>query len=258
MNMKKMVWTMLYILLWTMPALAEEHKESTFLSLSELSVDNLIELRDQIENELIQRGVISYFDLELNSKGDDVANLQTRLAELGYYVGNITGKFDSATRQAEKQFEKVNNLENDGVASQEDQRVLFSDLALPKTTPVPKSKIVEEKEKEIELSVNPEEYMNLDYEDIMRYPEKHKGEKVAVNGKVIQVMGNRTRGFEIRFSLSGSSDVVYVYINDVDFNILENDRMTIYATVKGTKTYSSILLQSITIPSLQADCVILK
>ena len=256
--MKKMVWTMLYILLWTMPALAEEHKESTFLSLSELSVDNLIELRDQIENELIQRGVISYFDLELNSKGDDVANLQTRLAELGYYVGNITGKFDSATRQAEKQFEKVNNLENDGVASQEDQRVLFSDLALPKTTPVPKSKIVEEKEKEIELSVNPEEYMNLDYEDIMRYPEKHKGEKVAVNGKVIQVMGNRTRGFEIRFSLSGSSDVVYVYINDVDFNILENDRMTIYATVKGTKTYSSILLQSITIPSLQAGCVILK
>lgn len=259
--MKRIGFVMLCFLLWAMPAYAEEQCDERLimdLPLTEMSLDALIELRDRIEEELVQRGAVTYFDLELNSKGEDVANLQTRLSELGYYVGNITGRFDSATRQAEKQFEKANNLENDGVASRDDQRVLFSESALPKATAAPRIKEAAEREEGVEISVNPEEYGNFDYEDTMRYPENHKGEKVVLHGRVIQVMGNKTHGFQIRFSLSGSSEVVYVYINDVDYNILENDRMTIYASVKGTKTYSSIFKQSITIPSLAADCVILK
>ena len=140
------VWLLfLLLLICSAPAHAQQEQavvnanESIVLDLEALSTDELIELRDQIETELVRRGVISYFDLELNSKGDDVAALQKRLQELGYYVGNITGKYDSATRQAEKQFEKRNNLENDGVASQADQQVLFSNAAVPKMTAAPKN-----------------------------------------------------------------------------------------------------------------------
>ena len=228
------------------------------IGFAEFSTDELIELRGKIEEELVRRGIVSYFDLELNSKGDDVAKLQSRLSELGYYVGNITGRYDSATRQAEKQFEKHNGLENDGVASQEDQQVLYSDLALPKATSAPQNTKEPKQNEQMELNINPEAYGTLDYEDVMRYPENHQGDKVKLDGKVIQVLGSKNSGFQVRFSISGTSDVVYVYISGVDYNILENDRMTIYAVIKGTKTYTSILKQSITIPSLQADYVILK
>lgn len=254
----RLIWiSILIFLASTMPSYAENSLVDKLVSdFIEMNTDELIDLRERIEEELLRRGVVSYFDLELNSKGDDVANLQKRLAELGYYKGNITGKYDSATRQAEKQFEKANNLENDGVASHADQVVLFSEAALPKMTAVPQ--VNSTVSPDIKIESNVEDYGELDYEDTMRYPEKHKGEKVVLNGKVIQVIGSRSIGFQIRFSISGSSDVVYVYVNDIDYNILENDRMTIYATVKGIKTYSSIFNQSITIPSLQADCVILK
>lgn len=259
------VWLLfLLLLICSAPAHAQQEQavvnanESIVLDLEALSTDELIELRDQIETELVRRGVISYFDLELNSKGDDVAALQKRLQELGYYVGNITGKYDSATRQAEKQFEKRNNLENDGVASQADQQVLFSDAAVPKITAVPKNVASPAPDMQGDPEVNPDEYGVFDYEDTMRFPENHRGEKVKLSGKVIQVLGSKTMGFQVRFSIGGGSDVVYVYINDMEYNILENDRLTIYAEITGIKTYTSIFNQAITIPSLRADCVILK
>ena len=260
--MRKLLAQFLIILLWVVPVYAENEEidkmvqESNCVDVSIYSSDALLELRERIDKELIQRGVVSYFDLEMNSKGDEVANLQTRLYELGYYVGNITGKYDSATRQAEKQFEKANQLENDGVASNEDQQVLFSSSAIPKATAVPK---VKKAQTNIVLpDINEEEYGEFDYEDTMRYPENHRGEKVKLKGKVVQVIGSKAQGFQIRFSINGNSDIVYIYINELDYNILENDWMTIYASVLGIKTYTSILKQSISIPSLQADCVILK
>lgn len=246
----------------TIPACAENLPNASdtgkmdIIDISAMNLDDLLELKSRIDHELQQRGIFSYFDLELNSKGEAVADLQKRLSELGYYVGNITGKYDSATRQAEKQFEKANQLENDGVASNADQQVLFSTSAIPKATAAPKGK--KSPESIVLSDINAEEYGKFNYEDTMRYPENHRGEKVKLNGRVVQVIGNKAQGFQIRFSINSNSEVVYIYINNAEYNILENDRMTIYASVLGLKTYTSILKQSITIPSLQADCVILK
>ena len=70
---------------------------------------------------------MQYEELDRGSKGDSVSSVQQRLKELFFYNGNITGKYDTETQKAFKQFEKYNNLTNDGKASQSDLLILFND-----------------------------------------------------------------------------------------------------------------------------------
>jgi len=76
--------------------------------------------------------------------GDPVKELQTRLYDLGYYQGGISGLYDLATARAVQSFQKKNGLKSDGVAGMETQNALFSETALsadatptPKVTPTP-------------------------------------------------------------------------------------------------------------------------
>lgn len=49
------------------------------------------------------------------SSGDEVIEIQQKLSELGYYNGNIDGKFGTNTQKAVIQFQKDNNLSADGI-----------------------------------------------------------------------------------------------------------------------------------------------
>ena len=223
-----------------------------------MSLDELIELRDQLNAEIESRGVATRFDLQRGDKGDDVAKLQERLAELGFYGGAISGKFDTETQKAVKQFEKANGLENDGMASREDQAVLFSDAAVGKNAGAGAKgeKAAPTREPEDERYA---EYGDFDYTEMFRYPDDHLGEKVKFIGKVVQVIGSRKEGIQLRVATAGSSDVVYVFLKtDPGYNILENDRLTIYGTFTGTVTYQSVWNASVTIPSVEADEVVLR
>ena len=74
------------------------------------------------------------------SKGEPVSKLQTRLKELGYYAGEITGVCDDDTVSAIKMFEGNNGLVADGEADAADQLVLYGGGALDATvvaTPTP-------------------------------------------------------------------------------------------------------------------------
>lgn len=53
--------------------------------------------------------------VQFNDAGNQVAELQQRLADLGYYQGEISGSFDYATEAAVMQFQQANGLEADGV-----------------------------------------------------------------------------------------------------------------------------------------------
>lgn len=235
-------------------SVADQAVQLTNGTLSDWSMEALQDLQTMIEEELALRGSVAYYDLEFGNKGDEVAAMQTRLKELGYYSGNITAKFDNPTRQALKQFEKVNGLKNDGMASAEDQKVLYSDQAVGKAKPTPQPTANQTEVPDIE---NVEAYVKLDYEQVMRYPEEHKAEMVQVNGRVLQVLSNVLTGTQIRLSVGSTSDVVYVFVPQLDYNLLENDRVTIYGTLDGLYTYTSLFGKSITIPKIYADSVIL-
>lgn len=71
-----------------------------------------------------------YSTIERGHSGEAVLQLQQRLAELGYYTSTPSGKMDSATQLAYKKFEKANGFTANGIASPEEQEVLFSQEAV--------------------------------------------------------------------------------------------------------------------------------
>lgn len=224
--------------------------------IQDMTIEELLELRIFVNQQLQLKGYTVYFDLSHGDKGEDVAALQKRLLDLGYYSGSISGKYDPQTQKSVKMFQKDNALDGNGVATIETQTLLFSDEISAKATPTPNPSLSPTPTISEEYS----EYVPLNYTDAARYPEKYFGTKVVIKGTVVQVIGTKNSGFTLRVSVSGYSDILYITVSAglVDFNILEDDRLTIYATMLGTKTYISTFSQSITIPSAKADFVILR
>lgn len=72
--------------------------------------------------------------LSENSKGEDVYWLQTRLKELGFYTGTVTGVYRGGTIKAVKAYQKAMGLTVDGVAGSATLSRLYSDA---KATPTP-------------------------------------------------------------------------------------------------------------------------
>jgi len=227
------------------------------IDLSTYTVDELLTLREEIEMELLAKGYNPYFDIERGDRSEQVSRIQERLTDLGFYTGRITGQYDSATMRAFKLFEKANGLENDGLASREDQAVLFSLEVQEKSTPTPAPKN-SAAPKSSDQVPNAADYGTLDYTDSMRYPGNWQGKKVKVYGQVLQVVsGSRYSGYKLL--VYAGNDLLYVSVpNDPGYNILEDDKMYIYATVYGTYTYTTIQDVSKTVPYLIADYTILR
>lgn len=254
-----LLWVVLFVIIFFSQASAEitppedDINGNPSIDLQQLSINELLSLQKEIQRILADKGYVQYEELDRGSKGDSVSNVQQRLKELFFYSGSITGKYDTETQKAFKQFEKYNNLTNDGKASQSDLLILFSSVALSKPTSLPVTAVTSTPDPED----TSEEYLPFsafDYAEYFRYPEKYYGSKIVLKGKVVQVLGTRTAGYQIRLDTSGKSDIVYIYLNaDPGFNILEGDRLTVYAVMRNTYTYKSILGQSITIPSANAD-----
>ena len=67
--------------------------------------------------------------LRNGSKGINVTQLQTRLAELGYLTGQIDGVFGNGTEAALIAFQSQNGLTADGIAGEATFSILYSDAA---------------------------------------------------------------------------------------------------------------------------------
>jgi len=61
--------------------------------------------------------------------GNDVVKLQQALSVLGYYSGNISGKYDDKTQAAVKKFQKKRSMNADGIAGASTIRVMFGEPA---------------------------------------------------------------------------------------------------------------------------------
>ena len=73
--------------------------------------------------------------MKLGSTGDDVRALQQNLTTLGYYYGDITGRYGSLTQQAVKKFQKAKGLTADGVAGTSTVNAIASALKSSGSTP---------------------------------------------------------------------------------------------------------------------------
>lgn len=71
-------------------------------------------------------------------EGDDVALMQRRLYELGYYLGEIDGVFGLGTRSAVYAFQRAHKMEKvDGKVGPATIAVMFAENAIVKPTPTP-------------------------------------------------------------------------------------------------------------------------
>lgn len=99
------------------------------------------------------------------------------------------------------------------------------------------------------------------YNTIARNPEKYKGEYGKFYGKIIQVMESNTYGiisYTLRIALNGNYDnvilVTYYAISGED-HLLEDDYVTLYGEIQGTKTYETVMGAEVTIPFVTAEYI---
>ena len=78
-----------------------------------------------------------YRPLSYGDTGAEVSQLQEKLAELGYYPGNITGSFLEGTAAAVQVFQGENSMEVTGTADVKTQEKLYSMSIRPTPTPSP-------------------------------------------------------------------------------------------------------------------------
>ena len=74
--------------------------------------------------------VIPTRTIRLGSTGEDVKSVQTRLKQLGYYTGSISGECTSSLISAVKAFQQRNGLTADGLAGTNTHKKLFSSSAV--------------------------------------------------------------------------------------------------------------------------------
>ena len=79
--------------------------------------------------------------IKMGKRGHEVIRLQQRLGELGYFKGPSTGYYGQITRKAVKQFQRNNELKDDGIVGPQTQIALqkvYPKPAEPETQPIVK------------------------------------------------------------------------------------------------------------------------
>lgn len=255
--MKKKLFVLLMILVMVLPYVGVAAINTSYKNWAkELDDDGLLEFYTFIAQELRNRGKYPYVELKSGASGDEVTSIQKRLVELGYSNKDATGKFDKITIAAMKAFEKASNLVQDGVAAISDQQLLFSKNAVSKPTPTPKPTKKPTPTPKPTRTPDPRKaYNTFNFDNAARYPDENIGSKVKIIGTVVQVLGDRKDGFQMRVATRGRYDnIVYIVtLGNHSANILENDKITFYCTMAGDYTYESTMGASITLPLAVCD-----
>ena len=93
--------------------------------------DSIIIPVDLPEEEDPMAAEASARSLQYGDEGDDVLFLQTRLQDLGYYSGNLSGRYREGTRDAVMRFQQDYGLTADGVADPQSQVIIFTAVYRP-------------------------------------------------------------------------------------------------------------------------------
>ena len=107
------------------------------LDLAGATKEELLEWRQQIDDALLLNGWFPFTVIDSKTSGEQVLRLQERLSKLYYYTKEPTGRYDSNTSKAFAAFMKAQGLKAGKTVTIENQELLFSSNAIPKTTPLP-------------------------------------------------------------------------------------------------------------------------
>lgn len=104
---------------------------------------------------------------------------------------------------------------------------------------------------------DPNTYQSLPYDEMARNGDNHKGEKLQINGKVIQVMDSDDGTAHLRVATrDGYDDVYYIEIPASQWKthrLLEDDVITFYGNVYGLYSYDSTMGGKITVPAMTVN-----
>ena len=104
---------------------------------------------------------------------------------------------------------------------------------------------------------DPNTYQSLPYDEMARNGDNHKGEKLQINGKVIQVMDSDDGTAHLRVATrDGYDDVYYIEIPASQWKthrLLEDDVITFYGNVYGLYSYVSTMGGKITVPAMTVN-----
>ena len=90
-------------------------------------------------------------------------------------------------------------------------------------------------------------------DNLARNTEDYVGKLMRATGTVVQVR-ETDEGADLRVSLDGGSQVVYVLYPDYDnARVLDGDKVKFIATIKGRATYEAVLGNQVTIPGMVAQ-----
>lgn len=97
-------------------------------SIHDSAAEESTPISDQVTDVASEKDVmaIEYAELKKGSKGTDVAKMQARLKETGFLSGVADGDFGPGTEKAVKAFQAANGLEETGIATSDDQKILFA------------------------------------------------------------------------------------------------------------------------------------
>lgn len=179
----------------------------------------------------------TYTELARGANGEDVRLLQQRLKDLGYLTGTVDGDFGGQTERAISAFQNQHDLPVTGVADVAMQKLLYSNAA--------QQAIV---------------YESLEYKGVSRDPDDYEGRYVRFNGKVLQVIED-DEFVAFRIASKGNyEDVVFVamMIPEHYSRILEDDRVEVSGQYAGLYSYETVRGDTLTIPMVLAETVILR
>ena len=110
-----------------------------------------------------------------------------------------------------------------------------------------------------------DEWMNfcteVDYDTLAHNVNNMKGQRVKITGKIFQVVDNafsKAYMFDMRnpYDLNNMNFMQHVYVSaSKNSNLIENDQITIYGTVEGTQTYTTVLGAQRTVPKVKMKYV---
>lgn len=93
------------------------------------------------------------------------------------------------------------------------------------------------------------QYGEIKVKELITYPDKHKGEKVKVWGRVFNIIGNDG----LQMWLEWTYESVYVIMANPFSDIYEDDQIIVYGTIQGEHCGTNVYGASICSPLINCD-----